>query len=232
MKNNGCDEYSSKICQTSPQIIFTLKILAPKSCDQEKHFWPKRWFLPKLYFVAKFFFAQNFFQAQIFFRPTLFGSQIFLGPKFFSYWKNFQTPNFFGPKIFFQTQKLFHTPNFFRAQNFFGLKNFFGTQKSFDAMVDLIIVIVKSLPLLLRRMKKHLSSAKVFMRCRKLSKLDLVIKAIWLNMKKTRARRSQMRQSESFEQHKFIFVYSAINFRVTGSYYTYHQDALASAGLC
>ena len=40
-----------------------------------------------------------------------------------------------------------------------------------------------------------------------------------------------MRQSESFEQHKFIFVYSAINFRVTGSY-TYHQDALASAGWC
>ena len=50
--------------------------------------------------------------------------------------------------------------------------------------------------------------------------------------KKTRARRSQMRQSESFEQHKFIFVYSARNFRVTGSYYTYHQDALASAGWC
>ena len=38
-----------------------------------------------------------------------------------------------------------------------------------------------------------------------------------------------MRQSESFEQHKFIFVYSGINFRVTGSY-TYHQDELASAG--
>ena len=51
-------------------------------------------------------------------------------------------------------------------------------------------------------------------------------------VKKTRARRSQMRQSESFEQHKFIFVYSALNFRVTGSCYTHHQDTLASAGWC
>ena len=48
MKNDGCDEYSSKICQTLPQIIFD-----PKNIGLKNIFWPKNILDPEFFWPEK-----------------------------------------------------------------------------------------------------------------------------------------------------------------------------------
>ena len=49
MKDDGCDEYSSKICQTPPQIIFYPKKFGPKIF----------FFYQKIVGTQKYFFDQK-----------------------------------------------------------------------------------------------------------------------------------------------------------------------------
>ena len=54
MKDDGCDEYSLKICQTPPKIIFD-----PENIGLKNIFWPKGILDPEMLFYMKNSFDLN-----------------------------------------------------------------------------------------------------------------------------------------------------------------------------